>query len=71
MTITINHKDKQYIYILNADIQQTPNGRPFRLSGTRRESNHIIHRFIFLDERAGFIEFNFDQNNKHYETNIF
>ena len=61
---------------LNFETQVSPNGRPFRLSGTsknlqqpskwidRVERWHWIHHFKYLDEQGGFFSFEFDYNDK-------
>lgn len=61
---------------LNFETQVSPNGRPFRLTGTskvltkpskwidRVERWHWIHEFKYLDEQGGFFAFEFDYNNK-------
>jgi len=59
---------------LDDSIQTSPNGRPFRLSGIERVDNekwigkvlksHWIYKFIFLDKKGGFINFEFDYYDK-------
>jgi hypothetical protein len=56
-------------------------GRPFRLSGTRKnlqlpekwvngiEKWHWIYSFIYLDERGGFFEIEIDYNDKFVRLN--
>jgi len=61
---------------LNFETQISKLGRPFRLSGTRKNlqlpekwvdkvlKNHWIHSFKYLDERGGFFEIEVDYNDK-------
>jgi hypothetical protein len=60
---------------LNFETQILNLGRPFRLSGTRKNlqlpekwidkvlKNHWIYSFIYLDERGGFFEIEIDYSN--------
>lgn len=61
---------------LNFETQISKLGRPFRLSGTRKNlqlpekwvdkvlKNHWIYSFIYLDERGGFFEIEVDYADK-------
>lgn len=61
---------------LNFETQISSLGRPYRLSGTRKNSqlpekwvnkvlkNHWIHSFKYLDEQGGFFEIEIDYNDK-------
>ena len=61
---------------LNFETQMSKLGRPFRLSGTRKNlqlpekwvdkvlKNHWIYSFIYLDEKGGFFEIEVDYNDK-------
>ena len=63
---------------VDSSIQTSPNGRPFRLSGIDKVNNdkwigkelksHWIYRFIFLDERGGFINFEFDYYDNYLKS---
>lgn len=65
-------KIKETKIYLNFETQISKLGRPFRLSGTKKNSqlpekwidkvlkNHWIHSFIYLDEQAGFFEVEID-----------
>lgn len=67
---------KQTAINLNFETQISPNGRPFRRSGTKMNLQHppkwinkILHyhwiyEFKYLDEQGGFFAFEFDYNNK-------
>ncbi len=60
---------------INFETQISKLGRPFRLSGTRKnlqlsskwidkvERWHWIHKFIYLDEKGGFFEVEIDYND--------
>lgn len=64
--------NKDFKLNLNFETQISPLGRPMRLSGTsknlqkpskwinRVEKWHWQHHFKFLDEKGGFISFEFD-----------
>ena len=57
-------------------IQNSPSGRPFRLSGISKNlqvpekwvnrvlCNHWIYTFIYLDKEGGLVHFEFDYNDK-------
>ena len=74
--IKITHKKINYFLNLNFETQISPHGRTFRLSGTSKNlqvpekwidktfKNHWLYHFIFLDEKAGMITFEFDYNDK-------
>ena len=74
--IKITHKKINYFLNLNFETQISPSNRPMRLSGTSKNlqlpekwidkifKNHWIHHFIFLDEKGGFISFEFDYYDK-------
>lgn len=59
---------------LNLEPQKSPQGRPFRLSGTQKASQEYwvnkepkhewIHHFKFLDKQGGFVSFLCDINGK-------
>lgn len=67
---------KQTRINLNFETQISKNGRPFRLSGTRKnlqqpvkwidrvECWHWVHEFIYLDEQGGFFDVEIDYNDK-------
>jgi len=65
-----HHKFKLDVNI----IQTSPQGRPFRLSGTQKSSQifwvnkeqkyECIHHFKFLDKKGGFVSFLIDINGK-------
>ena len=73
--IKITHKKINYFLNLNFETQISPSNRPMRLSGTSKNlqvpekwidktfKNHWLYHFIFLDEKAGIITFEFDYNN--------
>lgn len=72
---TIKIKDFKIKLELNT-VQTSPNGRPFRCSGLRKnlqtpskwinktECWQWIYSFIYLDEKAGFFEIEIDYDNK-------
>jgi len=61
---------------LNFETQISKLGRPFRLSGVKKNlqlpekwvdkvlKNHWIYSFIYLDEQGGFFEIEIDYNDK-------
>lgn len=61
---------------LNFETQVSPNGRPFRLSSTKKnlqqpskwvdrvERWYWIYEFKYLDEQGGFFAFEYDYNDK-------
>jgi hypothetical protein len=67
----IKINSETYIF-LNFETQTSKLGRPFRLSGIRKnlqlppkwvnkiEKHHWIYSFIYLDERGGFFEIEVD-----------
>lgn len=64
---------------LNFDIQISPNGRPIKLAGIRKNSKlpskwvgkdekwHWIYTFNYKDEQGGGIEVEIDYNDKFYQ----
>jgi hypothetical protein len=70
----IKINSETYIF-LNFETQTSKLGRPFRLSGTRKNlqlpekwvdkvlKNHWIYSFIYLDEKAGIFEIEVDYND--------
>jgi len=71
----IKINSETYIF-LNFETQTSKLGRPFRLSGTRKNlqlpekwinkdlKNHWIHSFIYLDEKGGIFEIEIDYFDK-------
>jgi hypothetical protein len=71
----IKINSETYIF-LNFETQISKLGRPFRLSGTKKNlqlpekwidkdlKNHWIHSFKYLDEKGGFFEVEIDYNDK-------
>jgi len=67
---------KETRIFLNFETQTSKLGRPFRLSGTRKNSQlpskwidkserwHWIHSFKYLDEQGGFFEIEIGYNNE-------
>ena len=74
-------KIKETKIYLNFETQISKLGRPFRLSGTRKNlqlpekwidkvlKNHWIHSFIYLDEQGGFFEVEIDYNDNFVSLN--
>jgi hypothetical protein len=72
-TLVITIKETRIL--LNFETQISKLGRPFRLSGTRKNLQmpekwinkvthwHWVHSFKYLDERGGFFEIEIDYNN--------
>jgi hypothetical protein len=72
------HKDTVQLHF---NTQEGTLGRPFRLSGTRKNLQlpekwvngivkwHWIYSFIYLDERGGFFEIEIDYNDKFVRLN--
>lgn len=49
---------------LNFETQFDKNGRPFRLSGTKRNEYNIIHRFRYLDVKNEFFNIEVNTNGE-------